>query len=57
MTDPGRHSPKQIPRILELQEGGLTVAEVCRQVGGLCSKPKVRAAYSTKEQLLPEQCS
>ncbi len=33
MTKPKRHSPEQITRILKLQEGGLTVAEICRQNG------------------------
>jgi putative transposase len=28
-----RHSPEQIASILKLQEGGLKVAEICRQEG------------------------
>jgi len=33
MAKPKRYSPEQITRILKLQDGGLTVAEICRQSG------------------------
>jgi putative transposase len=33
MAKPKRYSPEKIASILALQDGGLTVAEICRQAG------------------------